>query len=74
MDYSQYDIEDFVADSFFSRWVRWPDDETKGFWEKWMIEHPEKTDTIDQAKKILLLLNFSVSEATRRSIMRPKRG
>ena len=64
MDYSQYDVEDFVADPFFSRWVKRPDDETKYFWENWMAEHPEKSDTVAEAKKILLLLKFPVSEAT----------
>lgn len=65
MDYSQYDVEDFVTDAFFSRWVKRPDDETKVFWEQWMDKHPEKSDTIAQAKSILHILNFRVEEANR---------
>ena len=64
MDYSQYDVEDFVADSFFSRWVKRPDDETNSFWKKWMENHPEKSDTIAQAKSILHFLSFQVEAVT----------
>lgn len=64
MDYRYYDVEDFVADAYFSRWVHQPDDETNVFWEQWITEHPEKQDTVAQATSILRFLNFRGEEVT----------
>ncbi len=64
MDYHQYDVEDFVADAFFNRWVKQADDETNHFWEKWHTAHPEKVETIAQAKSIVNFLHFSVEGAS----------
>lgn len=64
MDYNHYDVDDFVADAFFKRWVKQPDEATHIFWEKWLEERPEKADTIAQAKSMVAFLNFSVEEAS----------
>lgn len=64
MDYNHYDVDDFVADAFFNRWVKQPNEETSIFWEKWLEERPEKADTIVQAKSIVAFLNISVEEAS----------
>ncbi|GGF25138.1 FecR family protein [Echinicola rosea] len=58
MKYSQYDIEDFLNDEFFIRWVKRPSDETDHFWLKWIAEHPEKTQIIQKAKEIILFVDY----------------
>lgn len=64
MDYNHYDVDDFVADPFFNRWVKQSDEETSAFWEKWLEERPEKSDAVAQAKSIVAFLNFSAEEAS----------
>lgn len=64
MDYKNYDVDDFAADPFFIRWVKQTDEESTLFWEHFLTKHPEKTETIAQAKSIVAFLNFYVESPT----------
>src|SRR5690348_11719301 len=59
-DYLHYSADDFIADEFFQRWVKFPDRETEAFWKKWIIEHPEQRDDIMKASAFINHLNFRV--------------
>lgn len=50
MKYEYFHVNDFVTDHFFQQWVRSPDEFTNTFWEQWLRDHPEKRDTIQQAR------------------------
>lgn len=62
MDYKSFDIEDFASDPFFRKWVLEPDDESNFFWEKWTVQHQEKSSSIKKA--ILLVKGLSFDEET----------
>ena len=60
MNYHHYTTENFVADDYFRRWVQHPDEESNRFWEAWIKQHPEKYETLSEAKYILQYLYFKV--------------
>lgn len=57
MDYQAYTAEDFVLDQKFRQWVLHPDTECNLFWEKWLMQHPEKAAIIEEARELLLDIN-----------------
>ena len=56
MDYSDFDIADFVADERFVEAVQHPTAEEEGFWNQWIQDHPEKKATILEARKIIMMM------------------
>jgi len=57
-DYTKYQVEDFVADPFFIKWVKSPEQEHLAFWNAFMSKHPSCTANIDEARQIILQLDF----------------
>jgi transmembrane sensor len=57
-DYSTYQVEDFVADPFFIKWVKSPGVEHISFWNAFLSKHPEARGRIDEARQIILQLDF----------------
>ena len=53
MRYKDFELVDFLADEFFILWVKNPDKNTQHFWEKWLIEHPEKREIVMKAISII---------------------
>lgn len=62
MRYIHYDVEDFANDLKFREWVLKQDPYINFFWEKWMLNHPEKKETIEKAR--ILVLAFQFEEQT----------
>lgn len=58
MSYQRYNLEDFISDPFFRRWALEPDPESNFFWEKWLLQHPDKSKTAMEAKAIIKLVRF----------------
>ena len=54
IDYSKFKVEDFITDESFSLWVKGTSPEHTAFWEFWVEAHPEKSETVAQARWILL--------------------
>ena len=44
MKYTEYDIDDFLLDEFFIQWVKQPNENNRHFWEKWLEQHPHKSE------------------------------
>lgn len=66
-NYITFTAVDFAEDSFFIHWVNHPDEESDGFWESFLTEHPEKLSDIEEARKVVSLLSFrtaSMDEAS----------
>lgn len=60
--YESYYSEDFVADEYFSNWVKSPSDSTiTCFWLSFLKKHPEKSDEIMLARRQILKLNVAKS-------------
>ncbi|WKN44216.1 FecR family protein [Tunicatimonas pelagia] len=53
MDYTNFDVEDFVDDTYFRRWVLRPDTTSEQFWYNWQQQHPDKAKVIAQARQIV---------------------
>ncbi len=67
MPYAYYQVEDFLADPDFVRWVKRPDPQSDRFWQNFLREHPGQQATVRQAKAVLLAMRFDeepVAEAT----------
>ncbi len=62
MNYRYNTTENLVADDYFRQWVRHPDEESNRFWKNWIQQHPEKYETLQEAKFILRHLRFKVPQ------------
>lgn len=58
MKYIHYNVDDFVKDEYFQKWVLENDGMTSNFWNNWIAKHPEKKSIIEEAKELILLLDF----------------
>lgn len=56
--YEDFDVRDFASDAYFWKWVKEPSRETEEFWETWMRLHPEKRSAIQEARALLLAIDF----------------
>lgn len=61
MDYKHFDIEDFLANEEFVRWVTEPTKDLDIFWSKWLEAHPDKKEDVLRARELLTGLKFKVT-------------
>ena len=54
--FARLDAIALAMEDDFIRWVQTPDAESNHWWLSWMDSHPEKTETVKEAKAILLAL------------------
>jgi hypothetical protein len=55
-NYSNYEVNDFTADSRFVNWVLSPDSDSIDFWNRFLIENPYQAANIEEAKKLIYSL------------------
>lgn len=58
MSYADYSATELVQDTYFQRWVLAPDESVHTFWKNWLLEHPEKKDEVEEAIRMIALLEF----------------
>lgn len=58
MKYQEFTFQDFVEDAYFRSWIYQPDEASNHFWKNWLAHHPEKQADVDQARLILLSVQF----------------
>lgn len=58
MQYEDYNVEDFLFDEFFVRWIKNPGPETEHFWESWIEKNQEKIQTINEAREIICSIKY----------------
>jgi transmembrane sensor len=58
MKYKDFDIEDFLRDEFFIKWVKNPNEETDHFWLKWIQFHPDKKSMVLTARAIIESIDY----------------
>lgn len=56
--YLQYDHLDLSEDPSFIRWAKGSAMRDTQNWSEWLESHPEKADTVDKAKSIVLAMKF----------------
>jgi transmembrane sensor len=62
MKYDNYTVEDFLMDENFRRWILYPDQANRFFWEKWIEKNPEKLRLVDEARNIILCVEYDEAE------------
>lgn len=63
-NYMDYQAEDFAQEDAFIRWIKQPDSHTQEFWEQWLHNHPEKSEEVDKARKLVNLMQANEQEPT----------
>lgn len=61
-DYADYGPEDFLADDYFAEWVLRPGRENEAFWTQWQQQYPERKPMVEEARRILLSLEYARDE------------
>ncbi|HZX75026.1 MAG TPA: FecR domain-containing protein [Cyclobacteriaceae bacterium] len=57
MEYEDFSTDDFVSDGFFIRWAK-GDSEAAWFWNSFLEQHPKKAEDIQQARQVILALEY----------------
>jgi ferric-dicitrate binding protein FerR (iron transport regulator) len=47
-----------VNNDRFIRWVKEPDDDTRTYWEAWLLTNPDKRELVESGRQIVSFLNF----------------
>lgn len=58
MKYEDYKLEHFLCDEFFVQWVKNPDENTKHFWEKWLVANPHKREIVIEAAQFIKSITY----------------
>lgn len=61
MKYKDYDVENFITDEFFIQWIKNPNENNSHFWEKWIIQHPEKRVLVNEAAALIRSVKYAYS-------------
>ena len=62
MDYIDYGLNDFLEDTDFKKWVNSPTPELEFFWKQFLISYPEKSELIENARHIIIMLAADMDE------------
>ena len=70
IDYSGYEVYDFLMDPLFKQWVSEDDAELQRYWANVISRYPEKEEMIVQARRLATSLNKSTGplESSRKNI------
>jgi ferric-dicitrate binding protein FerR (iron transport regulator) len=61
-NYLNYQIEDFVQDPYFRRWVLGKLPPEDRFWEVWQTTHPKREEMIEKAKSMVIALQINPAD------------
>ena len=56
--FEDYQIEEFLSDEFFVRWVNNPEDNTTHFWDKWLNANPKKRAMVAEAAEMIRSIHY----------------
>ncbi|REA56693.1 FecR family protein [Dyadobacter luteus] len=62
MSYADFELEDFLEDSYFKEWVSNPCHESVQFWNNFLLCYPEKAEVVAAAKGVLLSVSAEVGD------------
>lgn len=63
-NYMDYQSEDFAQDDVFIQWVKHPDTRSIQYWEQWLQNHPEKSDEVEKARRLVNMMQTKEEEPT----------
>jgi len=64
MDYRNFLAEDFALDEFFISWVNGSNPDAKIFWESFLKNNPHKAFAVEEATKMIKLIQYQEGELT----------
>lgn len=70
MNYKKFTVADFIGDEYFQDWVIHPDRQKNEFWNNWLKSHTDKTEIVEQAKKVLLNIQFKEDIPTQEQVQK----
>ena len=68
MNYKKFTVGDFICDEYFQDWIIQPDEHKNEFWTKWTKKNPDKKETVEQAKQVLLNIQFKEDIPTQEQV------
>lgn len=68
MSYDNYSVNDFVMDGSFKKWVKDPQSEEGVYWKEWILQNPDKKELIDEARQIILYMNFKTHSLSKNDV------
>jgi ferric-dicitrate binding protein FerR (iron transport regulator) len=68
MPYTHYQIEDFMMDESFRKWILHKSPEDEAFWKAWLEAHPQMRGKIEQARALLLELKDKEAQVSQEEI------
>lgn len=60
--YLQYNSEEFAIEESFINWVKETNPNDINYWNKWLLDHPEKKDDVHAARRIVETMVFADQE------------
>ncbi|WP_113636784.1 FecR family protein [Nubsella zeaxanthinifaciens] len=63
MQYNSYEAADFAADESFVAYFLKKDADAEAFWQHWLAAHPEKSNEVKAAERLLTQLYLRLDEA-----------
>lgn len=57
--YFAFDVEDYIVDDFFVRWILNASDEDNIIWNNWLERNPDQVFKVEQAKEIVRSIRFN---------------
>lgn len=74
MNYKYFELEHFLQDEYFVRWVRQPNEESDRFWRGFLERYPEKQAVMTKARHVVAMLQYekayALTEAERQQMAR----
>ncbi len=61
IDYTNFEVKDFLMDDDFIGWVKNPKSDSNQFWNNWIIRHPEQKLKIELAAATIKSLTYQTS-------------
>ncbi|AGA79993.1 FecR family protein [Echinicola vietnamensis] len=58
LKYRDYELEDFLGDTFFIAWAKDPKGDGEHFWEKWIAENPGKRQMVMEAASLIRSVGY----------------
>ncbi|QEC52764.1 FecR family protein [Anseongella ginsenosidimutans] len=72
MDYREFSVEDFVLDPFFRSWIKYNTPGASEFWSDWLAANPGMTARVEEARELVLCLDFKAGEPSETEIREVK--
>ena len=67
-DYTLFTTEDFIKDTAFRQWVKYPDAVNDAWWQAWLQAHPHKLQQVEEARAFINNLQFKAHIPDQRAI------